>query len=256
VLAPGGTAQLLGNWEYRAGADGLERVRSWVAASGIPLEAWIVEREVLDPLAYAQLWVRDGGTAAGSPEYSRLVSAWLDDFAAREVTAIGFGYLLLRRPVGAPTLARYERIGHPVPESGLGPHLAAALAAHDRLAGLDDEDLARRHLVVASDVTEARHHLPGAEAPSVLELRQGGGFARVVEVDPALAALVGACDGDLPLGPLMAAIADLLDADAEALRADLLPRVRELLFTGFLSFAAPEDAGAGSGAPEGEGGAR
>jgi hypothetical protein len=53
----------------------------------------------------------------------------------------------------------------------------------------------------------------------------------VLNVDPALAALVGACDGDLPLGVLIDAIADLLEVDAAALRADLLPRVRELAFT-------------------------
>ena len=71
----------------------------------------------------------------------------------------------------------------------------------------------------------------------MIELRQGGGFARVIDVDPALAALVGACDGDLPVGALIDAIADLLEADAAALRTDLIPRVRELLFTGFLTFA-------------------
>jgi hypothetical protein len=36
---------------------------------------------------------------------------------------------------------------------------------------------------------------------------------------------------------LIDAIADLLEVDAGALRADLLPRVRELTFTGFLRFA-------------------
>jgi len=101
--------------------------------------------------------------------------------------------------------------------------------------GLDDAALAATTLTVAGDVTEARHHLPGAEAPSVIELRQGGGLARTIEVDPALAALVGACDGDLAVGPLIDAIAQLLEVDATALRADLLPRVRELVFTGFLT---------------------
>jgi hypothetical protein len=56
-------------------------------------------------------------------------------------------------------------------------------------------------------------------------------------VDPALAALVGACDGDLTVGALIAAIAELLDVDGPSLRADILPRVRELVFTGFLSFS-------------------
>ncbi|MDF2919305.1 MAG: SAM-dependent methyltransferase, partial [Microbacterium sp.] len=236
VLAPGGVAQLLGNWEYRAGEDGLDRVRSWVSESPVALDAWVVEREQLDPLAYAELWVRDGGTAPGSPAYAPLVQAWLDDFAARGVTAVGFGYITLHRPTVIPTLARYERIAGSIP-GALGPHIGESLGAWQRLSSMTDADLDAAVLRVAPDVTEARHHVPGAEDPQVIELRQGAGFGRVLDVDPALAALVGASDGDLPVGVLVAAIADLLDVDAAALRADLLPRVRELLFTGFLRFA-------------------
>ncbi|MFF8186998.1 methyltransferase [Microbacterium sp. NPDC016588] len=233
-LAPGGVAQSLGNWEYRDGESGLDRVRGWVDTS---LDAWVIEREVLDPLAYAELWVRDGGTIPGTPEYARLIGAWLDDFASRGVTGIGFGYVLLRRPLaGAPTLSRYERVAGGG-ESAFGPHLAACLENHDRAALLDDEGLASAVLHVAPDVTEARHHRPGEESPSVIELRQGGGFARTLDVDSALAALVGACDGDLSVGSLIDAIAQLLDVDAAELRADVLPRVRELLVTGFLAFA-------------------
>ncbi|MDI9892445.1 DUF7059 domain-containing protein [Microbacterium sp. IEGM 1404] len=233
-LAPGGVAQSLGNWEYRESESGLDRVHGWVDTS---LDAWVIEREVLDPLAYAELWVRDGGTIPGTPEYARLIGAWLDDFASRGVTGIGFGYVLLRRPLaGAPTLSRYERVAGGG-ESAFGPHLAACLENHDRAALLDDEGLASAVLQVAPDVTEARHHRPGEESPSVIELRQGGGFARTLDVDSALAALVGACDGDLSVGSLIDAIAQLLDVDAAELRADVLPRVRELLVTGFLAFA-------------------
>lgn len=233
-LAPGGVAQSLGNWEYREGESGLDRVRGWVDTS---LDAWVIEREVLDPLAYAELWVRDGGTIPGTPEYARLIGAWLDDFASRGVTGVGFGYVLLRRPLaGAPTLSRYERVAGGG-ESAFGPHLAACLENHDRAALLDDEGLASAVLQVAPDVTEARHHRPGEESPSVIELRQGGGFARTLDVDSALAALVGACDGDLSVGSLVDAIAQLLDVDAAELRADVLPRVRELIVTGFLRFA-------------------
>lgn len=233
-LAPGGVAQSLGNWEYRSDEAGLDRVKAWVGPS---LDAWVIEREVLDPLAYAELWVRDGGTVPGTPAYARLIDAWLDDFERRGVTGIGFGYVLLRRPLaGAPTLARYERVAGGG-EEAFGPHLAACLENHDRVALLDDEGLASAVLRVAPDVTEARHHRPGEEAPSVIELRQGGGFARTIEVDSALAALVGACDGDLPIGALVDAIAQLLEVDATELRADVLPRVRELIATGFLTFA-------------------
>ena len=53
----------------------------------------------------------------------------------------------------------------------------------------------------------------------------------------AFRSLVGASDGELTAGQLIDAIADLLEVDAAALRADLLPRVRELVFTGFLRLA-------------------
>ena len=175
-----------------------------------------------------------------SDRFGELLAAWLDDFDRRGVTAIGFGSVLLRRAEGVPTLSRFERIGTVlgtgVPGAGgLGGHVAACLAGHDRIAELDDEALGSRVLLTASDVSEARHHRPGAEDPSVIELRQGGGYARVIEVDPGLAALVGACDGDLAVGVLIDAIAQLMDVDAHSLRNDLLPRVRELVLTGFLT---------------------
>ncbi|MDX2376224.1 class I SAM-dependent methyltransferase [Microbacterium sp. LRZ72] len=241
-LTAGGIAQLLGNWEYRDDEDGLDRVRRWVgesaaAASGVELDAWVIERERLDPAAYAEMWIRDGGTVPGSPAFDELLGAWLRDFADRGVSEVGFGYILLRRSVaGNPPLSRYERIAHPIAERGLGAHLAAALAAHDRQAALDDDELATTRLRVADDVTEARHHLPGAADPSVIELRQGGGFARTVTADTGLAALVGSCDGDLDVGTLVDAIAHLLEVDAADLRRELLPRVRELLVDGILSF--------------------
>ncbi|WP_110587930.1 DUF7059 domain-containing protein [Microbacterium suaedae] len=241
-LVPGGVAQLLGNWEATGGVDGLDRVRAWVEASPVPLDAWIVERERLNPIEYAEMWIRDGGTAPGTPEHDRLLSAWLDDFDARDVSAVGFGYVLLRRAEGDPTLARYERVPQPIPSEGsLGSHLADALAAHDAQAALDDDALGARALRVAGDVTEARHHTPGSENPTVIELRQGGGFGRSFHADPALAGLVGACDGELTVAQIAGALAQILEVDEQSLRASLLPAVRSLLVGGFLRFSEPSE---------------
>lgn len=242
-LAPGGTAQLLGNWEYVDGRDGLHRVRDWVAASSIPLDAWIIERDRMDPIAYAELWIRDGGTVPGTPAFDVMLGAWLDDFEARGVREVGFGYILLRRPLeGGPTLSRFERVAGTIgPNAALGMHLSQALNAHDRQVVMSDDELGATVLHAAADVTEARHYLPGAEDPSVIELRQGGGFGRTLAVDPALAALVGASDGDLPVGRLIAAIAELLEVDPELLRVDLLPRVRGLIDDGFITFDGGSD---------------
>lgn len=229
VLAPNGIAQLLGNWEYRDGDDGLDRVRSWVDGAG--LDAWVIERERLDPSAYAETWIRDGGTRPGTEQFEHLHTAWLDDFEARGVTAIGFGYLLLRAPAARPTLARYEVVTtSAADDSGaLGAHLAACLAIHDWQETLDDEELTAAHLVVAPDVTEQRHLWPGDEHPAAIDLRQGAGFGRSVPLDTALAGFVGACDGELPVGRIISALASLLDVSEHALRADLLPAVRRLL---------------------------
>jgi SAM-dependent methyltransferase len=234
-LAPGGVAQLLGNWEYRDGVDAFDRVGAWLDGSG--LDAWIVEREVQDAALYAETWIRDGGTLPRTDEYDRLYAAWLDDFAARGVTSIGFGYITLRRPVdGPPTLRRLERLpgalGHNA--TGLGGHIAATLAAHDTQTRLTDAALVASTFAAAGDVTEERHYWPGDEHPTVMDLRQGGGFGRTFPLGTALAAVVGACDGELPLGAICSAVAQLLGVDDEELLAEVVPSVRELVTTGFL----------------------
>lgn len=242
-LAPGGLAQFLANWEIRPGADGLERVAGWLDDVG--LEYWVIEREVLDPTRYAETWIRDGGTRAGGADFEALHDAWLTDFADRGVTGVGFGYVLLRKPAeGArPRLRRTERVHTAAGENpgGLGAHLDAVLDGDDAVLALGDDALRGLAVEVAPDVTEERHHWPGAESPTVILLRQGGGFGRVIDVGTALAALVGAADGTLPLGVLADAIAELLDADAGELWNELAPQVRELVHAGVLRPAAAQD---------------
>jgi len=234
VLAPGGVAQLLGNWEHRDGEEWTERVGQWLDGTG--LDAWVVQREVTDPAQYAETWIRDGGERPG-PAFDDLYAAWLDDFDARGVTGVGFGIVTLRRPVDGPgTLRRLEDVPGPIGQP-VGETFAAGLAAHDWLARTDDAALAAAHLLVAGDVSDERFHTPGEPDPRVLLLRQGGGLRRAVQVGSEVAALVGACDGELAVGQVVAGLAVLLDTDQAALRAELLPRVRDLVADGLLTVA-------------------
>ena len=242
-LAPGGVAQLLGNWESGgagsvAGKRGAYSVAGWAARGDVPVDVWVVEREVQDPTAYAETWIRDGGTRPGTPDFERLYEAWLGDFEARGVVEVGFGYVTVRRPAddASAPVVRTERLlgGLGQNDVGLGAHLLGTLEAIDLLRGLDDEQLAGRRLVVAGDVTEERHYWPGNDDPTVISLRQGGGFARTVESGTALSALVGACDGELSVDAIVGALAQLLGVDEAGLRAELLPRVRELVTIGML----------------------
>jgi hypothetical protein len=236
VLAPRGVAQLLGNWEHRRGEPWTERVGAWLDAAG--LDGWVVQREVLDPAEYAETWIRDGGTTSErEPEaWAFAYAAWLDDFAARDVEAVGFGIVTLRRPSDAGSRDRLRRLEEHTGSvrQPLGAHLAASLAAHDWLSARDDAALAAERLVVADDVTEERYLTPGAADPNVVVLRQGDGLGRGVHASTGLAALVGACDGELAVGQIVGAIGALFDVPAHELAAELLPAVRGLVRDGFL----------------------
>lgn len=231
---------MLGNWEIRGDADWTVRINEWLNeadATHGPLDAWVIQRELLDPAQYAETWIRDGGTTQDrDPDaYAATYSAWLDDFASRDVNGIGFGMILLRKPREgqSATIRRLEEITGTI-QQPLGDAFAAVLAAHDWQSGLSEAALCEQRLVVAPDVTDERYFTPGSDNPSVIIVRQGGGFARAVRADTALAGLVGACDGELSVGQIIGAIATLFEVEASELAAQLLPQVRGLITDGLL----------------------
>ncbi|QOR71369.1 methyltransferase [Ruania alkalisoli] len=244
VLAPGGIAQLLGNWEVHEGEGLFDRIQQWLADSG--LDGWVIQRESADPAEYAETWLRDGGI---TPDRDRLAwdkgyAAWLADFEARGVTAVGFGYITLHKPNIPDGAASPPQPWHRVEEvtgtlpgahtGGLWPAIADTLTAKDALARLSDTELAGHALTVATDVTEERHYRPGSADPEVIVLRQGGGFGRTVRADTALAAVVGTCDGDLTVAQIAAGVAALTGLERDAVLDSVLPDVRGLVTDGLL----------------------
>lgn len=233
ILAPGGTVQMLGNWEITAGMSWEERPQSWVSPD---TDVWIIQREQLGPDLYAETWLRDASESRDRGRYQEAYSAYLQDFASREVSGIGFGMVWLRRTAGGARRAidRFEEITYPI-EQPVGPHLGAAVERSDWLAA---NDLAAAHLVVADDVTEERHQRPGAEHPGVILLRQGAGLRRTNLLSTELAGFVSACDGDLSVGQIIGALIALLGGeegfDAGTFRTSLLAEVGNLVRDGFL----------------------
>ncbi len=235
-LEPGASAVMLGNWEHRGAGSWRDAVAAWLPEE---LDAWILERELQDPVEYATMWLRDGGL---TPErdaegFDAALEAWIDDFEARDVRGVGFGYLIVHRP------RRPREPWHLLEEvttSGqgvLGPHVAEVLEVREQLAGLDDEAVADLHPLLAPDVTEERHLIPGAAEPTVILLRQGGGLGRALQASTAVAALAGVADGELSVGQVASAVAALSElnaADGAALRVEMVEAARHLLTTGFL----------------------
>ncbi len=238
VLAPGGTAQMLGNWEITAGAQWKDRPASWLEGSG--LDVWFIQREQVGPEQYAETWLQDASESRDPNHYKEAYAAYLEDFASRNVEGIGFGMIWLRRPAGSQgTISRFEEITYPI-EQPVGPHLGAAIARADWLSANQLKDA---HLLVAEDVTEERHQRPGAEHPGVILLRQGAGLRRTNLLSSELAGFVSACDGDLSVNQIITALDALLGGeegfDAEAFTSTLFHEVGNLVLEGFLVPAEP-----------------
>lgn len=270
VLAPGGIAQFLGNWEITEGVDWRDRVASWVPDG---VDAWVVQREVMDPAAYVETWLRDGGMTpcADRAGFEAAYEHWVLDFVRRGVVGIGMGTVTLHRPavpLGAdqPAWRRLEHITTKALSPGaadvLGRHVGEALDVVDALralgvdpnvgnpivrrpdgevaprAGLTDDAvaaLAGLRLKVSPDVTEERHYRPGSADPNLVTLHQGGAYGRNRQVGTLTAALVGASDGELTVGQIANAVAALLDVDADQAVRELAEDSVALLIEGFVS---------------------
>ena len=233
-LEPGASAVMLGNWEHRGAGSWRDAVAAWLPEG---LDAWIVEREVQDPVEYAAMWLRDGGLTPDrdAEAFDAALEAWIDDFEVRDVRGVGFGYLIVHRPRRP---REPWRLLEEVTTSGqgvLGPHVAEVLEARERLAGLDDEAVADLHPLLAPDVTEERHLIPGAGEPTVILLRQGGGLGRTLRASTGVAALAGVADGELSVDQIASAVAALTGEDVTALRTEMVEATRRLVTTGFLT---------------------
>ena len=96
----GGTLQMLANWEIpesrNPDTQWSWRVDSWL--EGLPVDAWVVQRDVLDPARYVDMWIRDsGGQLMERADYERAFTSWLADFRRAGTGAIGMGFVALRR---------------------------------------------------------------------------------------------------------------------------------------------------------------
>jgi hypothetical protein len=212
----------------------------------------VLQREVQDPAEYAETWARDGGHRPGTPEFAQLYAAWLDDFAARGVTRIGFGVVILQRPTRTrPPWRDLVAATGPVVDP-VGPAVLEGVRARTWLAEHDRELLLDIAWTVAPDVTEERVGRPGSADPSVIQLRQGGGLRRTVRLDTVGAALVGVCDGELTARQALGAIAALVGLDGDDVLATGADLLAELMAAGMLTRGAEDEPKGGGGPGHGD----
>ncbi len=237
-LTDGGWCQVLANWAIIGGRPWDERLAGWLPDD---CDALVVQREVLDPASYVELWLKDSGhhptTGSGTTgDYLARYDTWLSWLEEQGVVGIGFGWINLHRTgvsnpsTGSGTGARRrELLDWPYEvEQPIAPAIEAWGVANGLAA------VATSRLVLRPDVAQETVGPAGAEDPATILLRQQRGFRRARQVDTVLAAVAGACDGELPVGAILDAVAQLLELDPEATRERYLPEVAAMLAEGYL----------------------
>ena len=262
-LNPDGVAVMLGNWEHREGTSWRTSVNQWIGKS---LDAWIIQREVQDPVEYAAMWLRDGGLTPerSSVAFENALAAWQEDFDSRQVSGVGMGYLVFHAPSVAATsgpggtalegqtapeepasdaaapgaVVEPWRVLEEVPTSGqgaLGEHVAQVIAAHEALRGLDDAQVAALKLHTASGLSKEEALTP-TPVPTAPVIRQAEGFGRVIAVGMPEVALLSASDeGLLTVAQIAAAVASLTSEDPAAVLADMVAATRTFAHAGMVT---------------------
>ncbi|MGA4668943.1 DUF7059 domain-containing protein [Propionibacteriaceae bacterium Y1923] len=228
-LNPGGSLQVLGNWALTADQPWQERLADWAPDDA---DLWVLERERLGVHEYIEMWLTDAGLHQ-TLRWREAYQEWLDYFAELGITAVGMGWLVLTRSERDDPLRRFEEWPWAVQQP-----VGAAFARHQAdltTSRLPWPELAATRFTIADHVTEESTGAPGAAGPEHIVLRQGSGLRRAIDAGTALAAVLGACQGDLDLGSIIGAVAQLLEVDAEALRTELEPELRKAVLDGFLN---------------------
>jgi methylase of polypeptide subunit release factors len=209
-LNPGGSLQLLTNWAVLE-QPWEERLQGWVPDG---CDAWVIERERLDVFSYIEMWLTDAD------------DEWLAYFDRLGIRSVGMGWILVTRAQREHPHLRFESWPHAVAQP-VGDVFARHASAVDAFQLPTAELLAARPRLV--DVEQETIGRPGAEDPEHVVFRQRVGLLRAVKADTALAATLGALDGDLTVGQVLAAVAQVLQADAAELAAALIPELRQAL---------------------------
>ena len=222
--------QVLGNWAICDPDRWAERLTEWIPAG---CDALVIERERLDPYEYIEIWLTDAGLA-GSDDFVPRYRRWLEYFDRLGITEIGMGWINVRNSGVATPEIRVESWPHAV-QQPVGPAIADWFEAVTLLRGRGDAGILDEHWTLAEGVLQETLGEPGAADPNHIVFRQYRGLRRAIEADTALAAVLGACDGELTPRQIIGAVASLIDADPGALLDELTPKLRDAVLDGFLA---------------------
>ncbi|HEV7678673.1 MAG TPA: methyltransferase [Candidatus Dormibacteraeota bacterium] len=234
-LAPGGWCQFLANWSVHPGEDWQDRLQGWLANTGC--DAWVIRRGREPVDEYAALWIE---TDRDDPaEYAARFDTWMRWYAERDIEAVDYGLVTMRRRSdGDPTATGRIRTGDVQGDwrSSSGEDVAQAFARHDWLDRTGDAALLDSRLRV-SDAVRLRHELLAVRGEWVRvagEVRVEPGIDDPGGIDPRGEVLVARCDGATPVAALLDDLAAAVAVPADGMRPGALAVVRRLVERGVL----------------------
>src|SRR5947209_7056571 len=161
------------------------------------------------------------------------MARWLDWFDAYRVEAIGFGLVSLRRGGHVDPVVRIEELRQAV-DQPLGGHIRDWFGRQDWLRGTGSLLGHRYRAVDGLRLHQEATIGPEGWAVDRQLLEQAAGLHWSEEVDPLILALVGGCDGTVPLGDQLAVLAAAHEVAPEVLADVAEPIVAHLVERGFL----------------------
>jgi hypothetical protein len=224
---------MLVSWIHTPGEDWSVPLRAWVEGSGC--DAILLNYGTQDPLTHASNWTRDR-YANDAEAYETVLDRWLDYLARLGAEAVGYGAVVLRRRESGRNWVR----AYDLPPAGLrrsSEHLLRIFDAADFLSNLADESslLAERFALTEHAEVEQRVSLRSGEwSIERIEMRLDDGLRFRAGVDPLIAHLVAALDGQATLAEVTEALAAAQDLDRTSFAERAVPVAREMFALGFL----------------------
>jgi SAM-dependent methyltransferase len=232
-LAEGGYFQMLCNWVEPAGENWRERLAGWFEGSGC--DAWVLHTKRYDPADYASLWIRHTERDSHQ-EYLRRFEEWIAYYDRLGIGGMGGGIITLRKAGGRPNWFRADEAPEKTVEAG-GEAILLGFELYDFLQTVREDAAlleARAHVSPYTVLDRVSAPFQGKWSDLAMELRLTRGLAYTAKLDGPMANFLACCDGEHPLGELLAKMSASLGVDPAAIAHSFCGLARRLIEMGFL----------------------
>jgi methylase of polypeptide subunit release factors len=227
-----GLCLLNANWEVVDGEDWRARLAGWFHGTGC--DGLVLSQHLLDLGEYAAGLIETGD--GESEEFHRIFNEWMDYYAARRITSIGQGVILMTRTT---TRSNWFAVDDAPRHSTFpcGEDVARLIACRAFLHSVTDDNALLDACVrlapnvrfeqVCQAIGGAWHHVSG-------QLRKMGGLEYAGALDGPGALLLARCDGSRPLREQVQMLANDVNGAFAEVAPSALTIIRRLIEQGFL----------------------